>query len=115
MTTDFAQTSPIKTPRSKRPLLMVLLGLAVLASALSVIYVKDLNRRLLIEQQQLLKAKHSLAIARGQLLLEYSTWAAQPRIQKLAQSQLKMKPPRQTYVIIDHPPPTQHNSASTRD
>lgn len=113
MTPPFADTQTPTTPPRKGLGLILLLGLMVLASAFAVIWVKDLYRRLTIEQQQLTQTKQKLAIARGQLLLEYSTWAAQPRIQSLSQSQLKMQSPKKTYVIIDPLPDTPHNETAT--
>lgn len=69
---------------------LILLMLAVLASALTVIYVKDLQRSLFSELQSLEQARDTLRVQTSQLLLEQNTWAAPVRVQAMAQQQLGM-------------------------
>lgn len=72
---------------------LILLMLAVLASALTVIYVKDLQRGLFSELQGLEQTRDSLHVQASQLLLEQNTWAAPVRVQSMAQQQLGMVVP----------------------
>ena len=62
-------------------------------SALSVVYVKDFNRRLFIEYQAIEMERNELQVDFGKLLLEQGTWSAQSRIQDIAQEKLEMRVP----------------------
>jgi cell division protein FtsL len=68
---------------------------SVFFSAMGVIYMKDLNRRLFIQSQGLQQGQQHYQVERGQLLLEQSAWATQARVQHLARGQLKMIVPAQ--------------------
>jgi cell division protein FtsL len=72
--------------------LFIMIGL-LLISAFSVVYVRDLHRRLFIDLQQGQKAADNMQVEWGQLLLEQSTWAAPARVQELAQTKLAMQVP----------------------
>lgn len=65
----------------------------LLVSAFSVVYVRDLHRRLFIDLQTAQKTADALKIEWGQLLLEQSTWATPARVQELAQEKLGMQVP----------------------
>ena len=75
---------------SSRTLGMLLLMMVLLASALSIVYVKALERNLFSELQGLQQTRDNLRTEWGQLLLEQNTWAAPVRIQNIAQQQLGM-------------------------
>src|SRR5690348_13432654 len=75
---------------SKEYCRLICLIMMVLVSAVAVVYVKDLNRRLFSELETLQQARDELRIESGQLLLEQNTWATQARIQQIAQQQLSM-------------------------
>jgi cell division protein FtsL len=63
---------------------MVVIILALLASALGIVYVKDVNRRLIIQEQNI-RNQTVLANERwSKLLLEQSTLSSQSRISHLA-------------------------------
>ncbi|MBA2653969.1 MAG: cell division protein FtsL [Gammaproteobacteria bacterium] len=85
----------------KRPKLinMVLIGILLL-SAFSVIYIKDLNRRLFIQYQALQATHDKLYQDWGKLLLEQSTWSTQARVQKIAQYRLGMNSPSSKEIKI---------------
>ena len=85
---------------TKRGILVVFSVLALLYSAFSIVYVKDLNRRLFIQYQVLQREKSEEVIQLGKLLLEQSTWSAQFRIQKVAQRRLEMQIPTAKEVIL---------------
>jgi cell division protein FtsL len=71
-----------------------LLLLAVIVfSALSLVYVKDLHRRLFIQYQELQTTKQASLTQHGKLVLEKSAWSVENRIQHIAQRKLAMRVP----------------------
>lgn len=79
---------------------LILLTLAVLSSALSVIYVKTLQRNLYSELQSSQQEYDNLKTEWSQLLLEENTWAAPVRIQALAQQELGMHIPEMKNTVL---------------
>lgn len=75
------------------------LMVAVLLSAFAVVYVKDLNRRLFLQYQDLQAQHNKLYVEWGKLLLEQSTWAAQQRVEYIAQTRLNMVIPKKIIMI----------------
>lgn len=71
----------------------LLLMAVMLLSALMWIAVRELNRRLFIEHQRLIRAQQQLEEKQGQLLIERGTLLDPHRIQGLAEKQLKMHLP----------------------
>lgn len=84
-------------------LLLPLLLLAVIASALGVVYSKHQSRKLFIVLQNLEAARDEMNIEWGQLQLEQSTWATHVRVEGLAREQLKMTTPNPEAVVIVRP------------
>lgn len=72
----------------------------ILLSAFSIIYIKDLNRRLFIHYQVLQATKTQALVEKGKLLLEQSTWSAQTRIQHIAVEKLKMHVPHTGNIVL---------------
>jgi len=70
------------------------LGLALLVSALGVIYAKHEARSRFVELQRLTKERDNLDIEWGQLQLEQSTWAANSRVDGVARGELHMVTPQ---------------------
>ncbi len=87
---------------TRKQLMVMLLALAVILSALSVIYVTHVTRILHATYQRNLVMQDRLHVQRGQLLLERSTWMMQARIQQFAESQLGMVMPDHKSVMIVH-------------
>jgi cell division protein FtsL len=85
---------------TKTQLLMGTLILAVLTSALSVIYVTNTSRTLNASIQQTLAERNHLHIQWGQLLLERSTWIMQARVQNIAEGKLDMVLPDSKTVVV---------------
>lgn len=79
---------------------LIVVGVLVVLSALSVVYVKDLNRRLFIQYQAEQVRNNQFDVEWGQLLLEQSTWATQARVQAIAQQKLEMIFPSQNEIIM---------------
>ncbi len=77
-----------------RPLLVVLvLLIAMLLSAISIIYQSYEYRNLFNTQQQLVGQWDELQVEWGQLLLEQSALGANSRVEKLAKNKLAMHVP----------------------
>lgn len=68
-----------------------LLILAVLSSAMLVVYSKHNNRLLFVELERLNTQRDQMNIEWGQLQLEQSTWATDSRIEKIATEKLGMR------------------------
>lgn len=71
---------------------LILLAMLVF-SALSLVYVKDLHRRLFIQYQEIQASKEFNLTQNGKLLLEKSAWSVETRIQHIAQGKLAMSVP----------------------
>ena len=65
--------------------------LAVLTSAMLVVYSKHNNRLLFVELERLNTQRDQMNIEWGQLQLEQSTWATDSRIEKIATEKLGMR------------------------
>lgn len=72
--------------------MLVLLMAVVLTSMLSLIYFKDLNRRLFIQYQQAERIERQMNVEQGRLLLEQSAWSTQSRVQAIAQQMQMVLP-----------------------
>ncbi len=67
------------------------LTLAVLGSAVALVYVKYSARLLFVEKEALRHERDDLNIEWGRLQLEQSTWAAHGRIEAKARKELQMR------------------------
>lgn len=74
--------------------------LVVLLTLMSIVYFKDVNRRLFMQSQTLQSTLQDEKVRQGQLLLEQSTLTAQARIESVAQNQLKMMIPVSAKVVV---------------
>lgn len=83
----------------KHQLAMGVLLVLLLCSAFSVIYLKDLSRRLFIQYQQLQKIQQKNEIETSKLLLEKGAWSTQSRIQEMANVRLNMETPKNIVMI----------------
>ncbi len=75
----------------KLKLISIVLTLAALTSAMSVVYSKHKSRLLFVELESLNKERDRMNIEWGQLQLEQSTWATDSRIEKIATEKLHMR------------------------
>lgn len=86
---------------SRRQMMVLLLAVAILFSALSVIYVTYMNKIMHANYQHVLAEQNQLQVQQSQLLLERSTWMSQVRIQTIAVKKLDMVlPDFQSIVVI---------------
>jgi cell division protein FtsL len=84
-------------------LVVAVLWVAVLVSALGVIYAKQEARNRFNDLQKLTKARDDLDIEWGQLQLEQSTWATHGRVEQVARDDLKMVIPQAADLRIVQP------------
>ena len=76
------------------------LVICLLLSAFSVIYLKDLSRRLFIQYQHLQQVQQNDEIDTSKLLLEKGAWSTQSRIQQIATMQLNMETPEMKHIVM---------------
>lgn len=95
-----SQAYPFSFNLSRQLLGLILLIVACLGSALTVVYVKNLNRHLFCELQGLEQTRNELQIEANQLQLEQNTWSASSRIQTIAEQQMKMSLPLAKDVVL---------------
>lgn len=88
---------------NSRTLALIILFLCVFASAVGVVYMKDLNRRLFIQYQNQLQTEQQYTIDWGKLLLEQSTWATQARVQAIARQDGMVMPSRHSVALLTLP------------
>lgn len=72
----------------------------LLLTALSLVYIKDLNRRLFIDYQTLQQQSNQMLLDWGKLLLEKSTWSVQARVEQLAENSLQMRIPQSGDIVL---------------
>lgn len=79
---------------------LVVLTIAVVASALMVIDLRHRNRQLFAELQTLTRERDGLNTEWGQLLLEQGAWSEHRRIESIARSQLTMALPSADQTVV---------------
>lgn len=82
------------------PKRFVLLAVAVLACALTVIDLRHRNRLLFVELQMLTQERDALNTEWGQLLLEQGAWSEQRRVEETARARLGMALPASDQVVV---------------
>lgn len=95
-----SRTWVISVLLSKAQFGLFTLIIAVLMSALSVVYVTNTTRSLNASVQQMLADRDHMHVQWGQLLLEKSTWIMQARVQQIASDKLDMVVPNSQSVVI---------------
>jgi cell division protein FtsL len=92
MAERMTETAPV--PASRRmPLLALCLLLAVVVSAIGVVYTAHRSRELFRSLEQARRDQNEIQIEWRQLLLERSTLASHARVEAIADKQLQMKLP----------------------
>lgn len=82
---------------------IVLMVLAVLVSAMVVVYIKHVGRSEFVALQQLENRRDQLNEEWGRLLLEESTWAGSGRVERQARIRLHMMMPTIDMTVIIKP------------
>ena len=85
---------------SKNILTTIILMIAVLFSAFSIVYIRQLDRQLFMNLQTEQHTRDNLHVEWSQLLLEQSAWGTQSRVQTLAENQLDMTLPKQKNIVL---------------
>ena len=80
--------------------IVLLLLIAVIGSALGVIYAREQNRRLFVDYTQLIKEHDDLNVEFSRLELEQATWAETNRIEQVARGQLGMLSPGAANTVL---------------
>ncbi len=79
------------------------LGLSVLVTALSIVYVKHINRKI-FSDTQVLQQEHEVLVSEwGKLQLELSTWGSASRVESLAREKLPMRMPNPSEILVIKP------------
>jgi cell division protein FtsL len=84
-------------------LAVAVLWVAVLGSALGVVYAKHEARSRFNELQKLTQQRDDLDIEWGQLQLEQSTWATHGRVERVARDELRMVIPQASDLRVVQP------------
>jgi cell division protein FtsL len=79
---------------------LLLLIVAVVASALVVVDLRQQNRQLFAELQTLTRERDALNVEWGQLLLEQGAWSEHRRVEDTARVRLGMAMPSSEQVVI---------------
>lgn len=79
---------------------VALLVIAVMVSALAVVYLRQRNRMDFVQLQALQNERDNLNIERGKLLLEEGTSSEHRRVEALARTRLGMAMPAPNQVVI---------------
>jgi cell division protein FtsL len=83
--------------------LLPAMWVAVICSALSVIYVSHLCRELYGDLSKLEQESNTLQVEWGRYLLEQSSWASLSRIEQLAKERLEMRVPGAGEIVVVRP------------
>ena len=85
---------------SAQSIFVGLLLCALLSTAFSVIYLKDINRQEVMQLHSLQYQHQQMLVEQGKLLLEQNTWSSPIRIQNIASSQLSMTMPAKNTIVF---------------
>lgn len=83
--------------------LPVLLAVAVIVTALTLVYTRYETRELFAAKQRLIAQRDDLNVEWGRLQLEQSTWGTQSRVEHVAREQLQMVMPAPDGVVFVKP------------
>jgi cell division protein FtsL len=82
---------------------VAVLALAVMSTAIGVVYAKYASRKFFVELQQVQSERDAVDVRWGQLQLEQSTWATHGRVERIANKKLKMHIPSAREVVVIRP------------
>lgn len=85
-----------------RILLIALLACSI-ASAIGVVYIRHMHRKLFVQLSQLERERDDLNIEFGRLQLEQATWAESNRVDQIARERLGMKFPEASDIVVVRP------------
>jgi len=73
--------------------MILVLAVAVMASAIASVYAKHESRKLFTELQSLSTERDEMEVEWGKLQIEQSTWSTYGRVEQLAREQMDMRVP----------------------
>jgi cell division protein FtsL len=82
---------------------VAILALAVMSTAIGVVYAKYASRKFFVELQLVQSERDAVDVRWGQLQLEQSTWATHGRVERIANKKLKMHIPSAREVVVIRP------------
>lgn len=88
------------TPRMP---LVIVMGVALLVSALVTVYVQHYRRMQFVDLRKLERERDAMQVEWGQLKLEQSTWATHERIERLALEKLNLYMPPASEIVLVNP------------
>ncbi len=88
---------------SPRLTLAVALGVALLVSAVALVYVQHYRRMQFVDLRKLERERDAMQVEWGQLKLEQGTWATHERIERLAVDELDLRTPAAAEVVLVSP------------
>ena len=91
------------TEQQRLLLIMGLVFVAVLSSAIMLVYSKHQSRKLFVELQGIKHQVNELNTEWGQLQLEQSAWSGHGRIEQIARERLSMVMPNAEEVVFINP------------
>lgn len=80
--------------------IILLLVVAVMASAIASVYAKHASRKLFTELQALSAERDRMEVEWGKLQIEQSTWSTYGRVEQMAREQMNMLPPPPSDVML---------------
>jgi cell division protein FtsL len=80
--------------------LVIILFIAVIASAIDVVLAKHKARKFFVEIQELEQRQDELNEEWGKLQLEQSTWSTDDRVEELARAKLEMTEPDVSSLVL---------------
>jgi cell division protein FtsL len=95
--------SPVAQFYTIQSVVLGLLSLAVIASAMVLVYTRHQSRELHMVLQKMQQQRDKLHAEWTQLLLEQSTWASDIRVEKIAREQLNMLIPLPNQMVVMKP------------
>jgi cell division protein FtsL len=78
---------------SREYAMILVLAIAVMASAIASVYAKHESRKLFTELQSLSTERDEMEVEWGKLQIEQSTWSTYGRVEQLAREQMDMRVP----------------------
>lgn len=84
----------------KRVWINAALGVAIVVTALSLVYTRHESRVLFRDYAELLHVRDQLTVEWGRLQLEQATWAESGRIESIARDNLEMKSPESDKTVV---------------
>lgn len=89
----------MKNNRWQQTIVLGFIGVSLMTTSLSIVYVKYATRQMFSELSQLQASRDALNNEWTQLLLEQSTLATDGRVDRIAHDKLNMHPPKSKDIV----------------